>query len=136
VPLVGDPSDLLALDILGRRVFVTIIARRSRFFAGARYLKRGANDQVCLAIIRHHLTKQGYVANDVETEQIVSDMMTTSFHAPGPRPFSNPSYTSYVQHRGSIPLHWSQDNSGVTPKPDIDSTSSPENGRTNGSESD
>jgi hypothetical protein len=48
-------------------------------------------------------------------------MMTTSFHAPGPRPFSNASYTSYVQHRGSIPLHWSQDNSGVTPKPDIES---------------
>jgi hypothetical protein len=95
------------LDIFGRRVNITIIARRSRFFAGARYLKRGANDK-------------GYVANDVETEQIVSDVATTSFHAPGPVPFSNSNYTSYVQHRGSIPLHWSQDNSGVTPKPDIE----------------
>lgn len=64
---------------------------------------------------------QGYVANDVETEQIVSDLVTTSFHGPGQRLFSNPNYTSYVQHRGSIPLYWSQDNSGVTPKPDIES---------------
>ena len=61
------------------------------------------------------------MANDVETEQIVSDLSTTSFHAPGPKLFSNSRYTSYVQHRGSIPLYWSQDNSGVTPKPDIES---------------
>ena len=64
---------------------------------------------------------QGYVANDVETEQIVADMRTTSFHAPGPQLYANPNYTSYVHHRGSIPLFWSQDNSGVSPKPDIDS---------------
>jgi hypothetical protein len=62
----------------------------------------------------------GFVANDVETEQIVSEMLTTSFHAPGPKMFSNPNYTSYVHHRGSIPLYWTQDNSGVSPKPDID----------------
>lgn len=65
---------------------------------------------------------KGYVANDVETEQIVSEMLTTSFHAPGPDLFANPNYTSYVQHRGSIPLCWTQDNTGVTPKPDIEST--------------
>lgn len=90
----------------GRVVYVTIIARRSRFFAGARFLKRGANDL-------------GYVANDVETEQIVSEMLTTSFHGPGPVLFANPKYTSYVQHRGSIPLYWTQDSTGVSPKPDI-----------------
>lgn len=61
------------------------------------------------------------MANDVETEQIVSEMLTTSFHAPGPELFANPNYTSYVQHRGSIPLYWTQDNTGVTPKPDIES---------------
>lgn len=60
------------------------------------------------------------MANDVETEQIVSEMVTTSFHAPGPKLWANPSYTSYVQHRGSIPLHWTQDNTGVTPKPPIE----------------
>lgn len=48
-------------------------------------------------------------------------MLTTSFHAPGPDLFANPNYTSYVQHRGSIPLYWTQDNTGVTPKPDIES---------------
>ena len=63
---------------------------------------------------------QGYVANDVETEQIVSEMLTTSFHAPGPKLYANPNYTSYVQHRGSIPLYWTQDNTGVTPKPPIE----------------
>ena len=99
--------DQSALSVYwGRVVYLTIIARRSRFFAGARYLKRGANDL-------------GYVANDVETEQIVSEMLTTSFHAPGPTLFANPNYTSHVQHRGSIPLHWTQDPSGVSPKPDI-----------------
>ena len=63
---------------------------------------------------------QGYVANDVETEQIVSEMLTTSFHAPGSKLFASPNYTSYVQHRGSIPLHWTQDSTGVSPKPGIE----------------
>lgn len=98
--------DQSSLDVFGRRIYITLMARRSRFFAGARFLKRGTNDS-------------GYVANDVETEQIVSEALTTSFHAPGPRLWSNPTYTSYVQHRGSIPLYWTQDNAGVTPKPDI-----------------
>ena len=98
--------DQATLSVYGRTVHLSIIARRSQLFAGARFLKRGANDL-------------GHVANDVETEQIVSDMLTTPFHAPGPRLFANPNYTSYVQHRGSIPLHWSQDNSGVSPKPGI-----------------
>lgn len=34
------------LTVLGRVVFVTLIARRSRHHAGARYLKRGVNDEV------------------------------------------------------------------------------------------
>ena len=48
-------------------------------------------------------------------------MRTTSFHAPGPKLYMSPNYTSFVQHRGSIPVYWTQDNSGVSPKPDIDS---------------
>lgn len=107
LPIIHGFIDQASLDVFGRQIYITIIGRRSRLFAGARFLKRGANDL-------------GYVANDVETEQIVSDLMTTSFHAPGPQLFANPSYTSYVHHRGSIPLYWTQDNSGVTPKPDID----------------
>ncbi|OQO00221.1 hypothetical protein B0A48_14008 [Cryoendolithus antarcticus] len=107
MPIVHGFIDQAALDVFGRSIYITIVGRRSRFFAGARFLKRGINDL-------------GYVANDVETEQIVSEMLTSSFHAPGPRLYSNPTWTSFVHHRGSIPLYWSQDNSGVTPKPDID----------------
>ncbi|KAJ9206727.1 hypothetical protein DTO164E3_968 [Paecilomyces variotii] len=107
LPIIHGYVDQSKLSVYGRLVYITIIARRSRFFAGARYLKRGANDL-------------GYVANDVETEQIVSEMTTTSFHAPGPKLYSNPQYTSYVQHRGSIPLYWTQESTGVTPKPDIE----------------
>lgn len=107
LPITHGFIDQTSLDIFGRNVYITIIARRSRFFAGARFLKRGVNDL-------------GYVANDVETEQIVSEILTTSFHAPGPRLYANPTYTSYVHHRGSIPLYWTQDNSGVNPKPDIE----------------
>jgi len=107
IPIMHGFISQSSINVFGRIVYVTIIGRRSRFFAGARFLKRGVNDL-------------GYVANDVETEQIVSEMLTTSFHGPGPRMCSKPSYTSYVHHRGSIPLYWTQDNSGVTPKPAID----------------
>ncbi|KAK4651528.1 phosphatidylinositol-3,5-bisphosphate 5-phosphatase [Podospora pseudocomata] len=106
-PIIHGYIDQAAVSVYGRTAHITVIARRSRYFAGARFLKRGANDL-------------GYVANDVETEQIVSEALTTSFHAPGPKFFANPSYTSYVQHRGSIPLYWTQDNTGVTPKPPIE----------------
>ncbi|KAG6126240.1 hypothetical protein E4U28_000567 [Claviceps purpurea] len=106
-PIIHGYVDQAALSIYGRTAHITVIARRSRHFAGARFLKRGANDL-------------GYVANDVETEQIVSESLTTSFHSPGPQLFCNPQYTSYVQHRGSIPLYWTQDGTGVTPKPPIE----------------
>lgn len=106
LPIIHGYVEQAKMSVYGRLVYITIIARRSRFFAGARFLKRGANDL-------------GYVANDVETEQIVSEMTTTSFHSPGPELYANPLYTSYVQHRGSIPLYWTQENSGVSPKPDI-----------------
>ncbi|KAI5084664.1 hypothetical protein GOP47_0000833 [Adiantum capillus-veneris] len=72
---------------------LTLVARRSRHFAGTRYLKRGVN-------------AKGRVANDVETEQIVYAESTDQI-------------ASVVQHRGSIPLFWSQETSVLTPKPDI-----------------
>jgi hypothetical protein len=106
-PIIHGYIDQAAVSVYGRTAHIAIIARRSRYFAGARFLKRGANDL-------------GYVANDVETEQIVSEAITTSFHSPGPHFYASPAYTSYVQHRGSIPLHWTQDNTGVTPKPPIE----------------
>ncbi|KAL2885686.1 Polyphosphoinositide phosphatase [Ceratocystis lukuohia] len=96
-----------ALNVFGRILHITLIGRRSRHYAGVRFLKRG-------------VTEKGHVANEVETEQIVSEALTTSFHSPGPELYSNPHFTSYVQHRGSIPLSWTQDASGVSPKPPIE----------------
>lgn len=107
LPIIHGYVDQSKMSVYGRLVYITIMARRSRFFAGARFLKRGANDL-------------GYVANDVETEQIVCEQITTSFHSAGPALHANSHYTSFVQHRGSIPLHWTQDNTGVSPKPDIE----------------
>ncbi|KAJ5894688.1 Polyphosphoinositide phosphatase [Penicillium taxi] len=107
LPIIYGYLNQAKLCVFGRIVYISIIARRSRHFAGARFLKRGANDR-------------GYVANDVETEQIVSEQITTSFHSAGPILHASPNYTSYVQHRGSIPLYWIQENTGVTPKPDIE----------------
>ena len=75
-----------------------MIARRSKEFAGTRFLKRGANDE-------------GHVANEVETEQIVHDA-GCSFH-------SNGRYTSFLQLRGSVPSYWSQDITTIRPKPQI-----------------
>ncbi|KAI4313394.1 hypothetical protein L6164_026380 [Bauhinia variegata] len=85
------------LSIFGRDFSVCLISRRSRHFAGTRYLKRGVNDR-------------GRVANDVETEQIVLDEEAGSCKG---------KMSSVVQMRGSIPLFWSQEASRFSPKPDI-----------------
>jgi hypothetical protein len=58
VPIIHGFLEQKVLSVFGVSVFVTLLARRSRFFAGTRYLKRGINSR-------------GHVANDVETEQIV-----------------------------------------------------------------
>ena len=84
--------------MFGRPIYLTMIARRSKEFAGTRFLKRGANDE-------------GHVANEVETEQIVHDA-SCSFH-------SNGRYTSFLQLRGSVPSYWSQDITTIRPKPQI-----------------
>ncbi|WOL02658.1 phosphoinositide phosphatase SAC3-like [Canna indica] len=85
------------LSVSGRNFRLTLIARRSRHFAGTRYLKRGVN-------------VKGRVANDVETEQIVCE--DTSEVIPS-------EITSVVQNRGSIPLYWSQETSKINIRPDI-----------------
>ena len=138
----------LELTVLSRAIFVTLIARRSRHFAGTPYLKGGVNNEV------NHLFKsyddafihfKGNVANEVETEQIVSSKaLTTPFYYPtsgeveqhqNRRP--SPNYTSYVQvsgvffynviyshclkYRGSIPIYWTQETNNRNPKPPIES---------------
>ncbi|GBG31302.1 Phosphoinositide phosphatase SAC1 [Hondaea fermentalgiana] len=85
-------------SILSRSLTLTLVARRSRFYAGTRYLKRGVNDD-------------GYAANDVEIEQIVQDHMLLSTDPGG--------ISAYVQMRGSIPTYWSQETSVAMPKPPI-----------------
>ncbi|KAK9455425.1 SacI homology domain-containing protein [Dipodascopsis uninucleata] len=107
LPIIHGFIDQANISVFGKNVSIAILARRSHYFAGARFLKRGANDE-------------GYVANDVETEQIVSDMLSTSFHSVDGKAFANTRYTSFVQHRGSIPLFWTQDVSGMSPKPPIE----------------
>ncbi|VEU20782.1 DEKNAAC101669 [Brettanomyces naardenensis] len=94
-PIIHGFIDQVKISIFDAEVYVTLIARRSHHFAGARFFKRGVNDS-------------GNVANEVETEQIVSDMLTTCFHDPGAGFFNNSRFTAFVQHRGSIPLSWSQ----------------------------
>lgn len=88
------------INVFGKPLYVTLIARRSNKFAGTRFLKRGTNDE-------------GFVANDVETEQICHDAATISVRSGR--------YTSYVQMRGSAPFFWSQETipGRITPKPQI-----------------
>lgn len=99
VPLIHGSFVQHSLDVIGRTLQLTVIARRSRLFAGARFQKRGIDEQ-------------GHVANDVEMEQILTD--------PNLGQYSPSSMSSYVQHRGSIPLYWAQVSAGgVIPKPPI-----------------
>lgn len=84
--------------IFGWSVYITLIARRSNKYAGTRFLKRGSNFE-------------GDVGNEVETEQIVHDSGVSSLH--------QGRFSSFVQMRGSIPAHWSQDISKMVPKPPI-----------------
>ncbi|KAI4335156.1 hypothetical protein L6164_013828 [Bauhinia variegata] len=85
------------LVISGQEFILTLIARRSRHYAGTRYLRRGVNEK-------------GRVANDVEAEQIVFQDVQEGFPV---------QISSVVQNRGSIPLFWSQETSRLNIKPDI-----------------
>eukprot|EP00939_MAST-03C_sp_MAST-3C-sp1_P000593 g593.t1 len=78
--------------IAGSAVSLTLLARRSRHFAGTRYLKRGVSDD-------------GHVANEVEVEQIIDD--------------ENCHYSSFVQVRGSIPVFWTQEANATVVRPQI-----------------
>uniref|UniRef100_A0A1I8I751 SAC domain-containing protein n=1 Tax=Macrostomum lignano TaxID=282301 RepID=A0A1I8I751_9PLAT len=85
-----------SIDVCGRTVFATLIGRRSRRYAGTRYLKRGCD-------------YQGNAANEVETEQVLHDPTSCSF--------ALSRVTAFVQVRGSVPAIWSQDIQGVVTKP-------------------
>ncbi|KAI3803310.1 hypothetical protein L1987_31460 [Smallanthus sonchifolius] len=97
VQLVYGYFKMVKLSIGDKDFKLTLIARRSRHYAGTRYLKRGVNEK-------------GRVANDVETEQIVFEDVPEGFPV---------QISSVVQNRGSIPLFWSQETSRLNIKPDI-----------------
>ena len=73
------------IQVDGCKYSLILISRRCRHHAGTRYLKRGLNDY-------------GFVANFVETEQILV----------GEAKYTNPICSSYVQVRGSVPVYWYQ----------------------------
>lgn len=97
VALVHGFFKQVKLSASGKDFKLTLIARRSRHYAGTRYLKRGVNEK-------------GRVANDVETEQIVFEDVPEGCHM---------QISSVVQNRGSIPLFWSQETSRLNLRPDI-----------------
>lgn len=84
----------------GNKFSIMVIARRSRHFAGTRYLRRGINHD-------------GYVANWVEVEQIVDRHNQNNLSA------TQPMLSSFIQVRGSIPFFWTQIPNPLRPKPDI-----------------
>ena len=125
--------ETLDISVYGRPIYLTMIARRSKQFAGTRFLKRGANDE-------------GHVANEVENEETLQDATNHTIHNPSLSssslsssclPFqveteqilhdattnlhSNGRFTAYLQLRGSVPSFWSQDLAGMRPKPMINS---------------
>lgn len=67
---------------------------------------------------------QGDVANEVETEQMVHNASIASF--------AHGRFSSFVQMRGSVPGHWSQDISKMVPKPQISFDLSDPYGETSG----
>lgn len=120
VPLVHGFFERRRVSLLGRRLEITLIARRSRHFAGTRYRRRGVN-------------ARGRVANEVETEQIVdaapsrdsrrvaSDgaRFLQTKNAKNASFASSIAVSSAVQMRGSIPVFWSQEASVVAARPTI-----------------
>jgi len=86
------------VEVGGRQMNLSLIARRSRHFAGTRYLKRGLSDA-------------GKVANDVEHEQIIHDESAAKIDAGN--------FSSFLQMRGSIPTYWTQETTLTMPKPPI-----------------
>lgn len=92
VPVVYGYFEQVSCSVFGRAFSLILLARRSRHFAGTRYLKRGVNPA-------------GHAANDVEVEQVVDDNWGR--------------LSSFVQLRASIPVFWSQIGNIATPKPPI-----------------
>ncbi|GFP52693.1 phosphatidylinositide phosphatase SAC2 [Trichoderma asperellum] len=93
-PPSGTARHSLELRPSERSYLITLISRRSTKRAGLRYLRRGIDED-------------GYTANFVETEQILSSTAWDN---------SSPLY-SFTQIRGSIPLFFTQTAYALKPVP-------------------
>ncbi|XP_062536601.1 phosphatidylinositide phosphatase SAC2 isoform X2 [Armigeres subalbatus] len=79
--------------VIGNECFtLALVSRRSRYRAGTRYKRRGVDED-------------GYCANYVETEQVLS---------------LRQHQISFTQVRGSIPIYWSQPGYKYRPPPRLD----------------
>lgn len=79
--------------VIGNECFtLALVSRRSRFRAGTRYKRRGVDED-------------GYCANYVETEQVLS---------------LRQHQISFTQVRGSVPIYWSQPGYKYRPPPRLD----------------
>ncbi|KAI1429177.1 SacI homology domain-containing protein [Xylaria sp. FL1777] len=92
----SPPQERTSIDLRPseKKYSITVVSRRSIKRAGLRYLRRGVDDE-------------GFVANSVETEQILS--------SPSWEPSSK--IYSFVQVRGSIPLFFTQSPYSLKPIP-------------------
>lgn len=93
-PMIEKTKQLLERRASEKGFNITVISRRSTKRAGLRYLRRGIN-------------QDGFVANMVETEQLLS-----------PVDYDDSSKVhSFLQLRGSIPLFFSQSPYAIKPVP-------------------
>ncbi|KAI0971573.1 SacI homology domain-containing protein [Xylaria arbuscula] len=92
----SPPHERASIDLRAseKKYIITVVSRRSVKRAGLRYLRRGIDDE-------------GFTANSVETEQILS--------TPSWEPSSK--IYSFVQIRGSIPLFFRQSPYSLKPIP-------------------
>ncbi|KAI1112349.1 SacI homology domain-containing protein [Nemania sp. NC0429] len=92
----SPPQERASMDLRSseKKYTITVLSRRSVKRAGLRYLRRGIDDE-------------GFTANSVETEQILS--------TPAWEPSSK--VYSFVQVRGSIPLFFTQSPYSLKPIP-------------------
>eukprot|EP00754_Rhynchopus_humris_P017260 Rhum_TRINITY_DN14550_c19_g1::Rhum_TRINITY_DN14550_c19_g1_i1::g.97258::m.97258 len=89
LPVIHGSLSQKTVDVDGRRLRILLIARRSRYFAGTRFLKRG-------------ISEDGNVANHIETEQICYDSSSLALCG------TLGLYSSFIQLRGSVPTYWYQ----------------------------
>lgn len=97
-PASPPPEMRASIDLRAseRRYLITIISRRSTKRAGLRYLRRGVD-------------QDGFVANMVETEQLLSS----------PKWETDSHVYSFLQIRGSIPLFFTQSAYSLKPVPTL-----------------